>query len=55
LRRKVKTLSETITDPDVRRFLLEAGFSGKEVFDLNKIYKDLTTPYMSIYEGLKFR
>ncbi len=29
LRIKVKTLAETIKDPEVRRFLLEAGFSGK--------------------------
>lgn len=30
LRVKTKLLAETITDPEVRRFLLEAGFSGKE-------------------------
>lgn len=29
LRQKVKILDETITDPKVRRFLLEAGFCGK--------------------------
>ena len=30
LKEKVKKLSKTITDPKVRRFLLEAGFCGKE-------------------------
>ena len=30
LKEKVKKLSKTITDPKVRRFLLEAGFCGRE-------------------------
>ena len=30
LRQKVKILTDTITDPKVRRFLLEAGFCGRE-------------------------
>ena len=29
LKQKVKILSETVTDPKIRRFLLEAGFCGK--------------------------
>ncbi len=32
LRQKVKVLDETITDPKVRRFLLEAGFCGMRKF-----------------------
>ncbi len=33
LRQKVKVLDDTITDPKVRRFLLEAWFCGQEKFD----------------------
>lgn len=39
LKQKVKILSETITDKNIRRFLLEAGFCGK-LFD--KIKANLT-------------
>ena len=35
LKQKVKILDETITDPKVRRFLLEAGFCGKIMKNTN--------------------
>ncbi len=38
LRVKVKILAETIADPEVRRFLLEAGFSGSIGTFLGKLF-----------------
>lgn len=35
LRKKVKILAETVTDPDIRRFLLEAWFCGKSELDID--------------------
>lgn len=48
LRQKVKTLSETITDSNIRRFLLEAGFCGRQE-EIHKTINDWTNNYEITY------
>ena len=54
LRVKVKILSEAITDPKARRFLLEAGFCGQIEYkwNINKI-KELTDSCNELLNDLK--
>jgi len=55
LRQKVKILNETITDPKVRRFLLEAWFCGQEKIDTKTNVEHLEELWIKIPEYSKER
>ena len=53
LKQKVETLDKTITDPNIRRFLLESGFCGKGF--LNIFHNNEHTQQTPPQPGIKFQ